>query len=495
MTGRGSRRLSESLLINVMPDEIRAAAVDDGQVVELFIERKRRRSLIGDIYLGRVERILPGMDAAFVDIGIGRAGFLGIDGAQAPNDARDGTARIGDHVLEGQAVRVQITKDAVGRKGVQLTRRVTLAGRHLVLAPLQSRIAVSRQIEDEAERERLQGLVEATAEPGEGFIIRTASVGAGAEELARDAAYLRALWADIETRQAGAAAPALLHEDLSPLLRLFRDRVSRTTALVRIDSPDGFAAAGEFCATFMPEMTDRLALHPGPEPIFDDADVEAEIERALGARIELPSGVEIVIEATEALTAIDVNSGRFTGSGRLEDTAYATNLDAASEAARQIRLRNIGGLIVIDFIHMDEDAHWVSVLERLSGAFAGDRNNVRVMGRTASGLVEVTRRRQRESLAQTMTEPCPGCGGNARVESIDTLALEVMRALKREARSARPGALVVMASTEIVERLEQTAGGALGELEAIIGRRIRLDREPSYPRGSFDIMVDDPAGH
>ena len=486
-----------------MPDEIRAAAIDDGQMVELFIERKGRRSLIGDIYLGRVERILPGMDAAFVDIGIGRAGFLGIDGARAPNDtsndtrdgAQNGRGRIGEHLTEGQAVRVQIAKDAVGRKGVQLTRRVTLAGRHLVLSPLQNRIAVSRQIEDEVERTRLQGLVEAAAEPGEGFIVRTASVGAGAEDLTRDAAFLRRLWSEIEARQARATTPALLHEDLSPLLRLFRDRVSRSIEEVRIDSPGGYAAARDFCTAFMPGLTDRLVLHAGPEPIFEDADVEAEIERALGTRVELPSGVEIVIEATEALTAIDVNSSRFTGSGGIEETAYATNLEAAAEAARQIRLRNIGGLIIIDFIHMDENAHWVSVLERLSAAFAGDRNNVRVMGRTEAGLVEVTRRRQRESLAQMMTELCPDCGGRGRIESTDTVALEVMRAMRREARSARPGTLVVMASGEIIDRLEDTAAAALSELEAMIGRRVRLGREPSYPRGSFDILVDSPDRH
>ncbi len=486
--------MGESVLINVMAGEIRAALIEAGRVVELFVERRDRRSMIGNVYLGRVARILPGMDAAFVDIGLERAGFLGIDGARpADVDRRDG-GRIADYVNEGQAVRVQISKDAAGRKGVQLTRRITLAGRCLVHTPRQGRIAVSRQIEDEDERRRLQGVVAALAAPGEGFIVRTAAAGLGDDELTRDAGYLRRLWQEIESRRARASAPALLHEELGPLLRLFRDRVGGTTGEVRIDSPGGFAAARDFCETFMPGLAERLVLHDGPEPIFENDDVEAEIERALGARVDLPSGGELVVETTEALTAIDVNSGRFTGAGRPGDTAFATNLEAAAEAARQIRLRNIGGMIVIDFIRMTGQAHWRAVLDALAAAFSGDRNDVRILGRTAAGLVEITRRRRRESLAQTMTEPCPGCGGRGRVDSADTVAGEIMRAMKREAREARPGALLVVASADAIESLEANGIGAKEALEASLGRRIRFDRDPGYPRGSFDIVVEDAAG-
>ena len=379
--------MGESLLINIMPGETRGALVENGRLVELFIEREDGRSVIGNIYLGRVQRILPGMEAAFVDIGLDRAGLLGIDGARPGAARRRDGARTTDHVHEGQAILVQVSRDAIGRKGVQLTRRIALAGRCLVHTPLQDRIAVSRQIATEDARRRLRRLVAGFARPGEGFIARTAASVLDEEALVRDAEHLRRLWRDIESRQTRAGAPALLHEEPGPLLRMLRDRVGETTEEIRIDSPGGFAAARDFCHRFMPAMAERLALHSGPRPVFEDDDVEAEIERALNARVDLPSGGEIVIESTEALTAVDVNSRRFIGAHRLEDTAWTTNLEAAAEIARQIRLRNLGGLIVIDFIHMAEEAHWRAVLDALAAACAGGRDEVRIMGRTGAGLV------------------------------------------------------------------------------------------------------------
>ena len=481
--------MSESLLIDVMPGEIRAAAIRDGRVVELFIERRGHESLVGNVYLGRVERILDGMDAAFVDIGIGKSGFLGLDGARTgdpkPRDAGD---RIGDYIVEGEAVRVQVSKDAAGRKGAQLGRRIAVAGRHLVHTPTQDRIAVSRQIADADERTRLETLVGEAAEPGEGFIVRTAAEGATEGELADDAAYLRRLWSEIDARAAAASPPALLHQEPPPLLRLFRDRVSDATEEIFIDSPGGFAAARDYCGRFMPKLKDRLRLHAGPEHVFAAAEVEEEIERALRPRVGLPSGGELVIETTEALTAVDVNSGRFTGGGRLEDTAARTNLEAAEEAARQLRLRNIGGLVLIDFIHMLEEANWDRVLETLGKALAGDRSNVRLIGRTEAGLVEITRRRQRESLQSLLTEPCAQCVGG-RVSTPRSVALVIMRALKREARKARPGPIVVAAAGEVVDMLEGEAAPAMSELAAILGRRIALEREPSYGRETFDIVA------
>ena len=484
--------MGESLLIEVMPGEIRAAAVRDGRIVELFVERRGHESLVGNVYLGRVERVLDGMDAAFVDIGIGKSGFLGLDGARTgdhgPRDAKD---RIGDYVVEGEAVRVQVAKDAVDRKGAQLTRRIAVAGRHLVYTPTQQRIAVSRQIADADERARLEALVGDAAEAGDGFIVRTASEGAEGAELADDAAYLRRLWSEIDARVAAASPPALVHEEPPPLLRLFRDRVGAATEEIIVDSPGGFAAARDYCGRFMPKLKDRLCLHSEPEHVFAAAGVEEEIERALGPRVGLPSGGELVIEATEALTAVDVNSGRFTGGGRLEDTAFRTNLEAAEEAARQLRLRNIGGLILIDFIHMNEEANWDRVLEGLGAALAGDRSNVRLIGRTAAGLVEITRRRQRESLQRMLTEPCAPCSGDGRVSTPHSAALAVMRALKREARESRLGPIVVTAASDVVDMLEGEAAPAMSELATILGRRIALQRAPSYGRETFDIV----AGH
>ncbi|MDE0174880.1 MAG: Rne/Rng family ribonuclease [Defluviicoccus sp.] len=484
--------MGESLLIEVMPGEIRAAAVRDGRVVELFVERRGHESLVGNVYLGRVERVLDGMDAAFVDIGIGKSGFLGLDGARTGDPgSRDAKDRIGDYVVEGEAVRVQVAKDAVERKGAQLTRRIAVAGRHLVYTPTQQRIAVSRQIADADERARLEALVGDAAEAGDGFIVRTASEGAEGAELADDAAYLRRLWSEIDARVAAASPPALVHEEPPPLLRLFRDRVGATTDEIVIDSPGGFAAARDYCGRFMPKLKDRLRLHAGPEHVFAAAGVEEEVERALGPRVDLPSGGELVIEATEALTAVDVNSGRFTGGGRLEDTAFRTNLEAADEAARQLRLRNIGGLILIDFIHMNEEANWDRVLEGLGHALAGDRSNVRLIGRTAAGLVEITRRRQRESLQRTLTEPCTRCSGDGRVSTPRSAALAIMRALKREARKSKPGPIVVTAASDVVDMLEGEAAPAMSELGTILGRRIALQRAPSYGRESFDIVAGD----
>ena len=479
--------MGESLLINVMPGEIRAAAVRDGRVVELFIERRGRESLVGNLYLGRVERILDGMDAAFVDIGLGKSGFLGLDGART-GERVETDDRIGDYVHEGEAVAVQVVKDAVGRKGVQLNRRLSLAGRHLVYTPGRQRIAVSRQIADEEERARLEALARDVAESG-GFIVRTAAAGAGADELAADAAYLKRLWSEIDARRDGTPPPALLHEEPPPLLRLFRDRLSEATEEILIDSPGGFAAARDYCKRFLPGLAERLRLETGPEHFFDAAEVDAEIERALAPRYDLPSGGQLVIEATEALTSIDVNSGRFTGGGRLEDTAFRTNLEAAEEVPRQIRLRNIGGLILIDFIHMQDEANWDGVLDALGNGFAGDRSNVRLIGRTGAGLVEVTRRRQRESLERMLTEPCAQCGGEGRRITARTAALRIMRAAKSEAQKAPPGDLLVTAAGDVVDLLEDEAASAMSELATVLGRRIALERAPDYQRETFDIVA------
>ena len=480
------------LLINVMPGEIRAAVIDGDALIELYVERRGRESLVGNIYLGRVERVLPSMDAAFVDLGIGRAGFIGLDAARDGGQAIaaiDGD-RIGDYLSEGQAIAVQVVKDAIGRKGVQLAGRLTLPGRYLVYTPLQQRITVSRQIADEHEQERLLALMAEIAGPGEGFILRTAASGADADELARDAEFLRAEWVEVEAARDHAAAPAIIRAELGPLQRIFRDNVHDGMAAIRIDSPAGLADARAFCTRYVPRVADRLALHDGPEPLFDAYDVESEIDRASSPRLGLPSGAGIVIESTEALTAIDVNSGGFTDASGPEETALHTNLEAAAEIARQVRLRNIGGLIVIDFIHMEDDDGWDRVLALLETDLARDRTPSRLIGLTGAGLVEVTRRRRRESLAQTLSETCVACAGTGRVSSAETTAHGVMRALQREARMAPPGTLTVFAGGEIVDALEDSVSAPLAELIESLGRKVVLRREPDYGWDSFDIVVE-----
>ncbi len=479
--------MSDELLINAIPGEIRAAVVSDGMLTELFVERQSRESLVGNVYRGRVERVLPGMDAAFIDIGIERSGFMGLDGARI--DGTDPDDGISSLLTEGQLVTVQVTKDAIGRKGVQLTRRLALPGRHLVYTPRQSRVAVSRQI-DEAEKARLAGIVEGMAGPEEGFIVRTAAAGAEEAELRDDAEYLRALWLDTEALRDQSQGPALLRSDLDPLLRLFRDHVGNDVAAIRLDSPGGLAAAREFCARFMPELEPKLSLHDGPEPIFELHDVEGEIERAGRTRLSLASGAVIVVETTEALTAIDVNSSSYTGRSHLEDTAFATNMEAAAEVVRQIRLRNIGGLIVVDFIHMADDARWAEVVATLEAGFAGDRMPTRVMGRTAANLVEITRRRRRESLAEMTTELCACCAGLGRIVTAETVAFDIMRALGREARAAAPGSLVVAACDDVIDALENDIGRAFGELTRTLGRRVLLHRDPNMDEDAFDISVE-----
>ena len=487
--------MADELLINVIPGEIRGAAVHDSHLVELFIERRQRASLVGNVYLGRVQKIIPGMNAAFVEIGLDRAGFLSADAARTEwtDDFRGPSPRIGDMVTEGEAVLVQVVKDAIARKGVQLNRRITLPGRYLVYSPQQPRVTISRMISDEDEQARLTSLMAEIAAPGEGFILRTNAVGATRDDLSADADFLRLVWVDVEAARDQAEAPALLHTDLDPLLRLIRDHVHEDMSRILVDSDGGYAAAREFCARFMPQIEDRLELHKGPEAIFSLYDVEAEIERALSSRIGLPSGGSVVIESTEALTAIDVNSGSFVAGAGPEDTAMRTNLEAAGEIARQLRLRNIAGLIVIDFIHMDEDANWSELLDELEHTLSTDRTLSRVIGLTGAGLVEVTRRRRRESLAQTMTDICYDCGGSGRIASVSSVSLELMRALRREAAVAPPGPLTVCASVEIVDALENGAADDVDELRAVVGRQITFRREPGYGREQFDIMVETSA--
>lgn len=495
--------MTDELLVNVMPGEIRAAVVSNGVLIDLFIERRRKASLVGNVYLGRVSRVIPSMDAAFVDIGIARAAFIGADAARETDPRNNGETpdntghnfgrrngeRITDHLTEGQIITVQVVKDAIGNKGAQVTRRMALPGRYLVLTPARNRVSVSRQILDPAEQDRLSGLMTHIAGPDEGFILRTASAGAAVEELERDAEFLRMVWFDIEASRDQIDGPTLLHGELDPLLRIFRDHLGETVSIIRIDDARSCADARQFCTRFMPSIADRIERHGEPEPIFALHDIDDEIARAGQPHIGLKAGGGLVIEGTEALTAIDVNSGSFTGASSIIDTALHTNLEAASEIARQIRLRNIGGMIVIDFIHMDEDAHWEQVLDALETGFAGDRTHSRLIGLTGAGLIEITRRRRRESLVQTLTNPCVACAGTGRVSSPETVAHDIMRALLREARNGVPGTLNVTAAADVIDMLEEEASPAYEALVSTLGRQVNLRRASDYIRENFDIVI------
>lgn len=476
--------MSQELFINVMSAEVRAALMDDGVLIDLIVERSERASVVGNIYLGRVERVMKGMEAAFVDIGLGKSGFLGLD------DNRRGNGETSAPVHEGEAILVQVTKDAIGTKGVQLSRRLTLPGRSLVYAPNQDRVMISRQIEDEAERDRLTALMAGIAEDGEGFILRTASVGATGEELAADRAELMEAWQAIEESQGTIRAPSCVHADIDPVLRVLRDHALDGIDAIHVDDGASADAARKFCERVMPGMAERVSLHAGPQQMFEQYGIEEEIERACNRRVDLPSGGGLVIETTEALTSIDVNSGRFDAASDLEQMALRTNTEAATEAARQIRLRNLSGLIVIDLIHMESDNSWNVIIEILDDITGRDRNPTRVLGVTEAGLVEVTRRRRREPLLHTMTEICRACGGAGRVKSLDAASIDILRALKREARIVPPGEIVVYAAPDVVNSLESDYGELVDGIEDETGRSIDLRAGDDYGRENYDIVVE-----
>ena len=476
--------MSQELFINVTDAEIRAALMEETVLIDLIVERRERVSVVGNIYLGRVERVMSGMEAAFVDIGLSRSGFLGLDGGKR----RNGEADIPVH--EGEAVVVQITKDAIAGKGVQLSRRLTLPGRYLVYAPLQDRVMVSRQIEDETERDRLTALMADLADDGEGFIVRTASVGATAEELEADRDQLRDTWAAIEDARAAMKAPSCLHADIDPVLRVLRDYALDDIDAVYVDDAAAADSARKFCEKVMPGMAERVTLHSGPQLMFEQYGIEEEIERACSRRIDMMFGGSLVIESTEALTSIDVNSGRFEGASDLEQMAYRTNCEAAVEAARQIRLRNISGLIVVDFIHMENDGNWDEILRLMEGVTGRDRNPTRILGVTEAGLVEVTRRRRRAPLLHTMTEICAACGGLGRVKSVDAVSIEILRALQRESRVSPPGDIVLYAAEDVVDSLENGFGVLVDGIEDDTGRTIILRSDDEYGRENYDIVVE-----
>jgi len=476
--------MDQQLFINSTHAEVRAALMDDGALIDLIIERRERASLVGNIYLGRVERLMKGMEAAFVNVGLSRSGFLGLD---------DGRRRTGDKAMpvnEGETIMVQITKDAMDGKGVQLSRRVTLPGRYLVYAPNHERVMVSRQIADEGERDRLTCLMADIANEGEGFIVRTAAVGATADELQSDSEQLRETWLAIEQILLNGKAPSCVHADLGPVLRVLRDYALDDIAAVHVDDVEAAEAAKKFCQKVMPGMAERVKLHSGSQQIFEQFGIEEEIERACEQRVDLISGGSLVIETAEALTAIDVNSGRFEGASDLEQMAFRTNCEAASEAARQIRVRNISGLIVVDFIHMENDDNWEEILDILEDVAGKDRNPTRVLGVTKAGLVEITRRRRREPLLHTMTEICETCDGVGRLRSVDAVSIDILRALQREARIKVPGELVLYAQREVVDTLENRFGELVDEIEDATGRTIVLRADEEYARDSYDIVFE-----
>ena len=476
----------EEILINVTPQETRVAIVAAGVVQELLIERAASRGLVGNIYMGKVARVLPGMQSAFVEIGLTRAAFLHVA------DIRDHKDQpIEKTLAEGQPILVQVVKDPIGSKGARLSTQVSIAGRLLVYLPKDPHIGISQKIEDEngraALRERLRELL--PADERGGYILRTLAETASEEELRADLAYLRHLWQTIHERSAGAEAPKLLYQDLSLAQRVLRDMVNVETTRVLVDSRENFQKLAAFSEHYMPQVRARLEHYSGERPLFDLYNVETEIERALSRRVELKSGGYLMIDQTEALTTIDVNTGGYVGSRNFDDTVFKTNLEAAQTIARQLRLRNLGGIIIVDFIDMDSAEHRNAVLEELRRAMARDRTRVTLNGFTALGLVEMTRKRTRESLAHVLCEPCPTCTGRGAVRTAHTVCYEILREILREARAFNAREFRVIAAQPVIDLLLEEESASLTMLSDFIGKPVSVQVETSYSQEQFDIVL------
>ena len=487
--------MSIEILVNVAPRETRAAIVESDVLQEIYVERTSRRGLVSNLYNGRVSRVLPGMQAAFVDIGLERTAFLHVaDIASNQNDDTivypvvDDIRRL---VSPGDDILVQVIKDPLGTKGARLTTFIALPSRYLVYMPRGEGIGVSARIDDESERQRLKEAIAALVMPGTegGFILRTASQGASADSLREDMAYLEKLWRHVRGRAIETPSGSIVHEDLPLPLRVVRDELSRGVSRVLVDSPRDHAEMVAFAATFMPDAATRIELYPGPRPIFDLHGVEEEIAKALERKVTLKSGGHLVIDQTEAMTTIDVNTGAYVGHRNLEETIFRTNLEAAVAIARQLRLRNLGGIIIIDFIDMRDEAHRRQVLAALERALAGDRAQTHIVSLSPLGLVEMTRKRTRESLEHLLCQPCPTCEGRGFVKSAETVCNEIFREIVRQSRQFASRELLILAHQDVVDRLLDEESATLAELEAQVGRPIRMQVEALYGVDQYDVVL------
>ncbi|MBD3619299.1 MAG: ribonuclease G [Chromatiales bacterium] len=492
--------MSSEILINVTPQEVRSAVVENGVLQELWIERTRKRGIVGNIYKGRVSRVLPGMEAAFVDIGMDRAAFLHASDVAvvekeelaSGNGNGNGQEPITRLLHEGQQLLVQVIKDPLGTKGARLTTHITVPSRYLVLMPGAKNIGVSTRIEDETERERLRGIVErGAAELGGdyGYIVRTVAETADEDALLRDMTFLHKLWERLQQRAANAHAGSEIYADLPLVLRMLRDLVGADIEKVRIDSRETAQKAIEFAQAYVPGIASRIEHYPGERPVFDLYGVEDEIQKALERKVQLKSGGYVIIDQTEAMTTIDVNTGAFVGHRNLEETIFKTNLEAAQAIARQLRLRNLGGIIIIDFIDMTQDEHKRQVLRALERALEKDHAKSQLCDVSPLGLVEMTRKRTRESLEHVLCEPCGTCAGRGFLKTAETVCYEIFREILREARQFDARELLVLASQEVVDLLLDEESASLAELQEFIDTPIKFQVEQLYTQEQFDVVL------
>ncbi len=472
--------MSNALVINSTLTETRVALIENDAVVELYIERKKDRGIVSNIYKGKVVRVLPGMQAAFVDIGLGKAAFLyvtdvyddfdefdmimkanSVNGDNIPIPIENEAVaekphlavQIEDVLREGQEILVQVSKEPIGTKGARITSHISLPGRYLVYLPTVNHIGISRRIEDEGERQRLKEIVQEIRAPGAGYIIRTVSDGETEEELKADMGFLHKMWSSIQLKRESASATCILHNDLNITLRVIRDLFTKDIDRVVIDNEEEYKNVLEFVDAFMPSLQSYVEYYDKDEPIFDAYGIEVEIARALGRKVWLKSGGYITIEVTEALVAIDVNTGKYVGKGKLEDTILKTNLEAVKEIAYQLRLRNIGGIIIIDFIDMEKEINKEKVFQALSEALRKDRTKTNILKISELGLVEMTRKRVRENITRILCEPCFYCEGKGYLKSNMTICYEIIREIKRDISGIKLNRILVNAHPDIADLL------------------------------------------
>ena len=488
--------MSEELLVNVTPRETRIAFVENGVLQEVHIERARKRGLVGNIYKGKVCRVLPGMQAAFVEIGLERTAFLHasdvmiINGDEA--EERRGSEQIAELLHEGQELLVQVVKDPLGTKGARLTTHIAIPARFLVFMPGAHHVGVSQKIEDETERQRLKDLVNAHLDEfsvSGGYIIRTATEGAQELAVRNDMQFLNKLWESIQERTVTEKPGTLIHEDLPLVVRTMRDLVGSEIEKVRIDSRETYQKVAKFAGKFIPDLVPRIEYYPGERPIFDIYGIEDEIQKALERKVQLKSGGYLIIDQTEAMTTIDVNTGAFVGHRNLEETIFKTNLEASQAIARQLRLRNLGGIIIIDFIDMADPEHRRQVLRALEKALERDHARNHISEVSSLGLVEMTRKRTRESLEHVLCESCPTCHGRGSLKTAETVCYEIFREIMREARQFEAQELLVLASQEVVDRLLDEESTSVAELVEFIGRPIKFQVETLYTQEQFDVVL------
>ncbi len=483
--------MSEEILINVTPPETRVAVIENGVLQELIIERSRERGLVGNIYKGEVCRVLPGMQAAFVDIGLPKAAFIHLSDLCAKDLEKKGTEIIEHYLHEGQHIVVQVVKDPLGSKGARLSTEISIPSRYQVYMPYSNNSGVSQRIECETERVRLRNCLDTFRQTHKcgGFIARTAAECVEESILIADMTFLLKLWESISEKIADAKPKQFIHKDLPLSIRTLRDLYKEGIDRVRVDSKETYHRLLEFAEVFVPEIVPVIEHYTGECPVFDIYSVEDEIKKALERKVKLKSGGYLIFDQTEAMTTVDVNTGGYVGGRNLEETIFKTNLEAAQTIARQLRLRNLGGIIIIDFIDMKSEDHKKQVLQALERNLEKDRAKTKITEVSVLGLVEMTRKRTRESLEHILCEPCSACGGRGVLKTAESMCLEIFREIIREVRLYKVQTLLVLASNEVVEMLLDEDADMLAELEIFLGVQIKFRAEAEYNQEQYDVVL------